>query len=102
MRSRRGQGRPNLRGSLREENHQTKTHKADLHTGTELRTKNSFASCHVHSDMILVHVLIWKDPYKDKLAAECNEIHIPHVIKAPKDIQLVQNHTLSTQGTTLY
>lgn len=33
MRSRRGRGRPNLGGSLREENSQTKVHEAGLRTG---------------------------------------------------------------------
>lgn len=41
-------GRPDLEGSSREENSQTKIHEADLHTGTELRTKNSFIPCHKH------------------------------------------------------
>ncbi len=29
----------------------------------------------------LVHILIWRNAYKDKLTRECNEIHIVHVIR---------------------
>lgn len=42
MRSRRGWRRPNLGGSLCEENSQTNTLETDVHTGTERRTKNKF------------------------------------------------------------
>lgn len=48
MRSRRGRGRPDLGGRLREENPKTAVH--ETHMGTQPRTKNSFTSCHTRSD----------------------------------------------------
>lgn len=66
-------GGPNLGGSLREENSQTKQIYA---RARESSMNNSFTSCHTRSDIILVCTVVWRDPRKDTLAEECNEIHL--------------------------